>query len=48
MDATSFPNLREKRFSLKTTPQWRQKWARPILKCAVLSFGSNDIFSDSL
>jgi len=34
--------------SPKTTSQWRQRWARPVSKCAVRSYGSNGTISDSL
>jgi len=30
------------------TSQWYRRWAQPILKCADMSYGSNDTFGDFL
>ena len=35
-------------FSPKTTSQRRQRWARPISKVTLLSYGSADVFKNSL
>jgi len=34
--------------SPKTTSQWCHRWAGPISKVALLSYGSADVFTDSL
>jgi len=41
-------SLRETRVFPKTTSQWCRRWAWPISKVALLSYGSADIFADSI
>jgi len=48
MEAIGFRSYVKHQSSPKTTSQWRRRWAQPISKLALLSYGSANVFTGSL